>query len=152
MLSSDYAWLNKAKCHYILRNRWTNMYWSIEEIPCKFSKTSKVISGRGSDTEATSPCPILIMLSAWLGSDKYQPLSHWCDSTRVWTHGFESYDLPKCETDAQLIRPQIDRTLIVCVHYNRTDNLSVDPKPDKSAILGTNRARSAVVWLVKSLH
>ena len=23
------------------------------------------------DTEPTSPCPILIMLSAWLGSDKY---------------------------------------------------------------------------------
>ena len=32
-----------------------------------------------SDTERTSPCPLLIMLSVWLGSDKYQYLSHWLD-------------------------------------------------------------------------
>ena len=36
------------------------------------------------DTEPTSPCPILIMPSAWLGSDKYQFLSHWSDSTSIW--------------------------------------------------------------------
>ena len=47
------------------------------------------------DTEPTSPCPILIMPSTWLGSDKYQFLSHWLDSTRVWTYGFESRDLRK---------------------------------------------------------
>ena len=34
-----------------------------------------------SGTKPTSPCPILIMLSAWIGSDKYQFLSHldWLD-------------------------------------------------------------------------
>ena len=36
----------------------------------------------------TSPCPVLIMHSAWLGSDKYQFESHRFDSTRVQTHGF----------------------------------------------------------------
>ena len=38
------------------------------------------------DTEPTSPWPILIMLSAWLGSDTNQFLSHWFDLTRDWTH------------------------------------------------------------------
>ena len=33
------------------------------------------------DTESTSPCPILIMLSTWLGRDKYQFISHCFDST-----------------------------------------------------------------------
>ena len=37
------------------------------------------------DTEPTSLCPILIMLSAWLGSDKVTFLSHWFDSTRFRT-------------------------------------------------------------------
>ena len=35
------------------------------------------------DNEPTSPCPILIMLSDTLGSEKYQFFSHWFDSTRV---------------------------------------------------------------------
>ena len=35
------------------------------------------------DTESTSHCLILIMLQAWLGSNKCQFLSHWFDSTRV---------------------------------------------------------------------
>ena len=35
-----------------------------------------VVSG-----EPTSPCPIIIMASAWLGSDKDQFESHWFDST-----------------------------------------------------------------------
>ena len=38
------------------------------------------------DPEPTSLCPILIMLRAWFGSDKYQFLSHWFDSTWVSTH------------------------------------------------------------------
>ena len=33
------------------------------------------------DSEPTSPCPMLIMPSTQLGSDKYQHLSHWFDST-----------------------------------------------------------------------
>ena len=37
------------------------------------------------DTEPTSPCPILIMQSARLGSDKYQFLSHYLDLSRVQT-------------------------------------------------------------------
>ena len=38
------------------------------------------------DTEPTSPCPILIMLSVRLGGYKYQLLSHWSDMTRFRTH------------------------------------------------------------------
>ena len=57
------------------------------------------------DTEPTNPFLILIMPSVRLGSNEYQFLSHSFDLTRVWTHRFESYDLPKWEKDAQLIRP-----------------------------------------------
>ena len=56
------------------------------------------------DTEPTSPCPILTMQSNWFSSDRFKSC-HWFDSTRVWTQGFESHDLPKWETDAQLIWP-----------------------------------------------
>ena len=35
------------------------------------------------DTEPASHCPILITPCTWLGSDKYQFLGHWVDSTRV---------------------------------------------------------------------
>ena len=45
------------------------------------------------------------MQNAWLGNDKYTFLSHWFDAIRVPTHDFESHDLPKRKTDAQLIRP-----------------------------------------------
>ena len=61
------------------------------------------------DTEITSPCPILVMLSARLGGDKY----HWFDSTRgrkraryrlkPVTFGFP--DLPEREAGTLLIRP-----------------------------------------------
>ena len=44
------------------------------------------ISHISPDTEPTSPCRILIMMSAWLESDKYQFVSHWLDSTSVRTH------------------------------------------------------------------
>ena len=54
------------------------------------------------DIQLTSPSPILIMLSAWLGSNKYLFLSHWLDSTRVRTRGFEYRDLAQWRTDAQL--------------------------------------------------
>ena len=35
---------------------------------------------------STDPCPILVMPSARPGSDKYEFLSHWFDSTRARTH------------------------------------------------------------------
>ena len=38
------------------------------------------------NTEPTSPCPMLIMPSARLRSDKYKFLSHWFDLTRVRNH------------------------------------------------------------------
>ena len=38
------------------------------------------------DTDPTSPCLILIMLSAWLGSDKYQFSSHWFNSAKFQSH------------------------------------------------------------------
>ena len=61
-------------------------------------------------TEPNTPCPIQIMLCAWLGSDKYQILSQWFDSTRVWSNEDRITEvwipnLPKWEIDALLIRP-----------------------------------------------
>ena len=38
------------------------------------------------DTEPISPCPILKLPSAWLGSDKYKCLHHWFDSPKVPTN------------------------------------------------------------------
>ena len=35
------------------------------------------------DSEPTNACPILIMLSTWIGSYKYQLWGHWFDSTRT---------------------------------------------------------------------
>ena len=55
------------------------------------------------DTERTSPCPILIIMSVWLGSGKYQFLSHWIDSTSVQNQGLESFNLLKLEMDDQLM-------------------------------------------------
>ena len=48
------------------------------------------------DTEPSSPCPLLIMLSAGLGSDKYQSESHWFDSTGVKIHkvGIRTHNNP----------------------------------------------------------
>ena len=40
-----------------------------------------------------SPYPILIMLSAWPGSDKEHSISHWYDSTRVRTHDFVTKEM-----------------------------------------------------------
>ena len=57
------------------------------------------------ETELTSPCSILLinlMLSARLGSDECQLLSHWFDSTRVRTSGFDSLDLPRHSTHSAI--------------------------------------------------
>ena len=48
------------------------------------------------DIQPTSPYPILIMLTAWLGNDNYQYLNHWVDSTRP--VGSKSPDLLKSYT------------------------------------------------------
>ena len=56
--------------------------------------TSYPIQSHYPDIEPTTPCPILIMLSACVRNDKYQFLSHWFDAT----------NFPKLETDARLIR------------------------------------------------
>ena len=52
------------------------------------------------DTELTSPCPILLIPSAWLGSDNHKSLNHRFDST--WVRRSHP-DLPKLELNAQLI-------------------------------------------------
>ena len=67
-------------------------------------------------TEPTSPCPILIMPSIRLGSNKYQFLSHWFDSTKVrkcevW---IRTRDLPEREADTLPIRPP-RLVVITCV-------------------------------------
>ena len=49
------------------------------------------------DAESTSLFPNLIMQSTWLGSDKYQFLSHWFDSTKVRMHEVQIADSPKTE-------------------------------------------------------
>ena len=51
------------------------------------------------DNEPTSPCPILIMPSTWLGSDKYQ----FCKSLVWLDHGIEptiSHTQDQCSTDS----------------------------------------------------
>ena len=45
-------------------------------------------------------CPILIMPSAWLGSDKNNILCHLFDSIRIRTRVVESPNLPKWKADA----------------------------------------------------
>ena len=58
------------------------------------------------DTELTSTCPILMMLSTWLGSDKSKSLSHWFHSTRFsnpW--GSDCPISQSGETDTLLIWP-----------------------------------------------
>ena len=50
-----------------------------------YQATSYSTQSHYPDTEPTSPCSILIMSSARLGSDKLQFLSHWFDSTSVRT-------------------------------------------------------------------
>ena len=47
------------------------------------------------DTGLTSPCPNLIMLSTWLGTDKYQFLSHCFDLTRFRTRQVQIHRSPK---------------------------------------------------------
>ena len=55
-------------------------------------------------------------LSAWLGSDKYQLLTHSCDATMIRTYWFESWSRPDVtngETEAELIRsPRLE--MCVC--------------------------------------
>ena len=46
-----------------------------------------------SDTEPTSPCPIIIMPSTWLGSDKFQFYKF--DSTRFWIFEVRRSENPK---------------------------------------------------------
>ena len=60
------------------------------------------------DTERTSPCLILIMPSAGLGSNKYQFYSHWFDSTRIrklW--GLDSNPQPSDSPISQNRRPML---------------------------------------------
>ena len=90
--------------------------------------------------ETTSPCPILIMLSAWLGfvclllfyvlatskvisgrawlgSNPYQVLSHWFDLTRVHTYDVRIPQSPKtgagCSTHSTIPsgRPSMEQIL-----------------------------------------
>ena len=69
---------------------------------------------------------MIIKVSAWLGSDKHEILKSLAYLTRVRTYGFESHDLPKRETDAQLILVLVFLFLIdfgvliktVDLHYN----------------------------------
>ena len=57
---------------------------------CRLNQCHHATRSYYPDTEPTSPCPILTMPSAWLGSDKYQFKSHWLNLTgvqtcRLWT-------------------------------------------------------------------
>ena len=71
------------------------------------------------DTKTTRPCPILIMQSAWLGSDTYQFWSHWFDSIRVWTN-----DLWKGKTDALIcVYNSSEQSVKWVERYSGTDNV-----------------------------
>ena len=69
--------------------------------------------------------PILIMPSTWLGSDKYNVLSHWIlshwiDSTSVWTHEFKTNNLLKRETDTYLTHLAISTGNVMSVTRSNT--------------------------------
>ena len=65
-----------------------------------------------SDTAPTSLCPILIMPSAWLGSDMYQFLSHCFVLTMVLTHTVRIFLISQnCKMYAQLIWPSCLATI-----------------------------------------
>ena len=63
-------------------------------------------------TQLTSLYPILIMLTTWQGSNKFQFWRNWFVLTRVRTSGFESCNLTR-ETVAQPIRPSM--FILLCV-------------------------------------
>ena len=46
------------------------------------------------DNDPTSPCPMLIILSAWLGRDKYQYLSHYLTRPRIKLPNFRTRARP----------------------------------------------------------
>ena len=81
-------------------------------------------------TEPTSPCPVLIMPNARLGSDTCQFKSHWFDSTRFRTHKFEFPNLPKWETDALLIRtPRLVSCTFIVQHARWKSSYRWFPPP-----------------------
>ena len=71
-------------------------------------------------SEPTSPCPILIMLSAWLGYDKYHFLRHSFDLTRVQTRKVRIPQSPKtgdrCSTHSTIPSGRLLKTCTaVCI-------------------------------------
>ena len=54
---------------------------------CHLNQCQHITQSYYSNTEPTSPGPILTMPCTKLGSDKYQFESHWFDSTRVGMYG-----------------------------------------------------------------
>ena len=77
------------------------------------------------DPEQTSSFPILVMLSAWLGSDKYTFLSHWFYLRLTWVCRSESPNFAKRETEAQLIGPSC---LVPPVEELKTTGTSYAPR------------------------
>ena len=69
------------------------------------------------DIKLTSPGLISIMSSAWLGSEKYQSLSHWFDSPRVRTCVSESPNLPNRLTPLPhlIIHHSIHTAPLICL-------------------------------------
>ena len=74
-------------------------WWLYSAAPLRYLASSIMTpyptQSHNPDHEPTSPCAIVIMPSAWLGSDKYTFLSHWFPSTRVRTHEFKIDRSPK---------------------------------------------------------
>ena len=66
---------------------------------CSSTMTWYPIQTHYPDTELTSLCSILKMLSVWLGRYMYELLGYWFDSTTVGTFWYKSYNLPKQKTD-----------------------------------------------------
>ena len=73
-------------------------WWLYSAAPLGHQFMVLVASSHYPDTEPTSPFPILIMLSAWLGSDNYQFSCHWFDSTWFELMRSKSPYFPKQET------------------------------------------------------
>ena len=75
------------------------------------------------DTELFNPCPILLMPSAWQGSDKYKSLSHWFDSIMVWIP-WSTKPRDGCSTDSARLVPSRGELVLrwVCDYLNYTHN------------------------------
>ena len=101
------------------------------------------------DNESTSHCPILIMTSTWLGSNKYQFLNHWFDLTRVQTHAVQIPRSPKtrdgCSPHSAILSGHIGRHALWPNWYSSCHTFA--PNVECSDIILANTFSRNKTWL-----